>query len=118
MEPSTRTLMSMVPVISLSIKSMLFLNSVPCLKKLAILTSTLRYNSPIMLTEAIKIPEPNIAFGLVDTFSPKYVISFSKILGFVMALEVISHFFNEIAAGRNVELKINACAIPTLMQIP
>ena len=71
-----------------------------------------------MLTEAIKIPEPNIAFGLVDTFSPKYVISFSKILGFVMALEVISHFFNEIAAGRNVELRINACAIPTLMQIP
>ena len=71
-----------------------------------------------MLRDAIKIPEPNIAFGFVDTFSPKYVISFSKILGFVMAFEVIFHFFNEIAAGRNVELKINACAIPTLMQIP
>ena len=66
----------------------------------------------------MKTPDPNIDFGLVETVFPKYVIRFSKILGLVTAFEFMSHFFNDIAAGRNVELRKNACAMPTLIQIP
>ena len=63
MSPSTRTRISTVPFISLSIKSILSRISVPGLKKLRIFTSTVTFVTPTSPTETSTKPVPRTRFG-------------------------------------------------------
>ena len=72
----------------------------PCLKKLAILTSTFRYNSPIIPAVAIKTPDPNIDFGLGETVFPKYDIlprmDFSELIRVTLSLFLVKISLHEL----------------------
>ena len=118
MSPSTSTLKSIVPLISLSIKSMLSLISEPCLKKLATFTSTFTLNNPAMPKTTIKIPEIKTVLGDLTTSSLNFSIILSNILESVIALDFRSQSFNFIKAGNVKELSNHAQTIPTEILIP
>ena len=99
-------------------KSMLFLNSVPFLKKLAIFTSTFIKSNPEKLIRIITSPIFNIFTGLDMITTPKYLIVFSRILSFDIEIDSRFHFLNDIAAGKKVTLSIKAYKMPILKHTP
>ena len=116
--PSTRTLMSTVPAIFSSIKSMVSRISVPGLKNLLIFTSTTTLEIPNNPMRTIMAPTEKTYFGCVSTIFPNLLITFSNILSSVIALDFKFHFFRLITAGSINELKNQAQAIPMPIVIP
>ena len=60
----------------------------------------------------------NIFLGYLVTIDPNFIIIFSIILGSIIALELGSHFNNEINAGSIVRDRIHAQQIPKASVIP
>ena len=99
-------------------KSMLFLNSVPFLKKLAIFTSTFTNINPEKPNRMIISPVFNIFTGLDMITTPIFLIVFSRILCLDIEIDSGFHFLNDIAAGKKVTLSIKAYKMPILKHTP